>query len=147
MLQRGQSVEEREEFYRRLRFAIGFILIAIGVIVALWAFSSAYRMFTNPEEIEVFQRIVPETPELRSLDIEGERVLLPLGLFSFMAYVIGCFLLLVAGSIGGAFITGGVRLLQPSVARLERILRREIEGLGARIEDVAGRLKKEDEVP
>ncbi len=140
----GRESSESEEFYRRLRTATGLLLISIGVLVALWAFMNVYKVFTNPDEIEVFRKIVPQSSELRELDIEGDKIVLPVGLFSFMAYSIGCLLLLIAGMIGGAFITGGVNLLQPAVMKLDRRMKAEAVSLRARIEQLGEMLKKEE---
>jgi len=141
---RNGQTREREEFYRRLRISIGLVLIAAGVGMCLWAFAGAYKIFTDPQEIEVFQTIVPRNAELRMLDIDGEKVELPLGIFNFMGYVIGCLLLFIAGSIGGGFISGGVNLLQPSAGKVERKVKREVDGLKARLTDMAEKLRREE---
>ena len=147
MLHVRHQTRDRDESLRLLRIGAGLVLLAIGVTMALWAFVGAYRILTEPSNIEIFQTIVPESPELRTLDIDGKKIVLPEGLFRFMAYVIGCLLLLIAGSIGGGFISGGVNLLQFSFARLERQIKREVEGLSAKMEGVARRLNSLDKTP
>jgi hypothetical protein len=142
--QRDALTAEREEFYRRLRVAVGLVLIATGVLICLWAFASAYKVFTDPQKVEVFQTIVPRNPEFRTLDIDGEKVQLPLGLFNFMGYAIGCLLLFIAGSIGGGLISGGVKLLQPGFFRLEKRIKGEVDSLKATLEEMAERFKKEE---
>jgi hypothetical protein len=144
VLNAGREPSQSEEFYGKLRTATGLLLIGIGVLIALWAFVNVYRVFTNPDEMAVFGKIVPQSPELRELDIEGDKIVLPVGLFSFMAYFIGCLLLLIAGMIGGAFITGGVGLLQPAVMRLDRRMRAETLSLRSKIEQLGELIKKEE---
>jgi hypothetical protein len=138
----GQHSADRDDLFRRLRVGAALVLLGIGIAMALWAFGGAYRIFTEPQRIEVFQAIVPENPDLRTLEIDGEEIVLPEGLFKFMAYVIGCLLLLIAGSIGGGFISGGVNLLQSNIARLESRMTKKVEGLGAKLEDIAERLNQ-----
>jgi len=136
---------ETAEFYRRLRIIVGLVLIVVGSLMAIWAFTNVYRIFTNPQQLEVFKRIVPDNPEMRVLDIEGREVVLPEGLFHFLAYVVGCLLLIIAGTIGGAIITGGANLMRFDIQRLERGFSKKIEGLKEKMEEIGETLKKKTE--
>lgn len=52
----------RPEVYesgKGLRDFIGIILIVIGVVIALWAVINVYKIFTNPQGIEVFKTDYP----------------------------------------------------------------------------------------
>jgi hypothetical protein len=134
--ERQYGGQEFYEPYSGLKKLIGLILIVGGVIIALWAIVNVYKIFTNPQEIEVFSRIIPDSPEIRKLDIGGTKVILPEGLFLFMAYSIGCFLLFIAASIATALITGGVNLLQSSFLKLETRITKEMVNLKKTIEEV-----------
>lgn len=91
---------------------LGLALVIIGVIISLWVFTKVCKIFTAPQEIKVFEQIMPESSEWRELEIEGKKVVLPVNTFRFIAYGIGSFLLLVAAIVAGGLISGGVGLLQ-----------------------------------
>lgn len=142
MPERHRSAEDSDEMYRRIRTAIGLVLIVAGATMAFWVFVNAYRIFTNPQEIELFREIVPDNPQLRELDIDGKKVILPLGLFNFMAYTLGCLVLVIAGTVGGAFITGGVNILQSNILRFERRLNKRFENLRQKMDRIGDLLEK-----
>jgi len=108
---------ETYEYGRNISNYFAAALIIIGIIVALWAIINTYKIFTNPEEIEVFREIVPHHTEARTLEMDGKKILIPVSVFYFMAFAIGCFLLFIAGSIGASLIKSGVNLLQTSIRR------------------------------
>jgi hypothetical protein len=118
-----------------LRKLIGMILIAVGAIVAIWAAINIYRTFTDPQQLEVFKNIIPNSPEVRELDIDGKKVVLPEGFFLFMSYGIAAFLLFIASCIGTAFITGGVNLLMSNYRRLELKVTTEMAKLKRKIDE------------
>ncbi|MCK4526940.1 hypothetical protein KAW18_06180 [candidate division WOR-3 bacterium] len=133
------------ETKKHLKFLIAIILITAGIIIALWTITKVYKIFTNPQEIEVFKQIVPDKPEMRELDIAGQKVILPAGIFLFMAYGIGCLLLLVASGIATGLITGGVNLLQSNFQKLETKVITEIENLKVKIDELKETFKKKSD--
>jgi hypothetical protein len=140
----GESYKEvrTSELNWSLKTFIGLILIIAGILISIWVFMNIYKIFTNPKEIEIFKQIVPNSPELREIEIEGKKIILPPGIFHFMVYLIGCFLLFIAGIIAGGFITGGVNLLQSKTQRLELSFKRKFEILKNKINQIREILKK-----
>jgi len=113
---------ERPEADANIRIAkniLGIVLIIAGCLLAYWVCAKIFMIFDDPQKLEIFSQIVPLDPEQRALEIEGQKIILPLGLFKFMAYGIGAFLLMIAASIAIGLITGGVNLLQPGIQKLE----------------------------
>ena len=135
-MKEGQySRSETYEPIKGFKKFLGIILIAAGAIIALWAIINIYYIFTNPQQLEVFKQIIPDSPKIRELDIDGKKVILPEGVFLFMSYGIGCFLLFIAAMIGTGFITGGVNLLMSSYQRLEAKINKEIGNLKKKIDE------------
>ncbi len=134
--------EEGQDVIVRIRTIIGVALVIVGCMMAFWAFASVYKIFTNPQEIEAFKQIAPENPEFRELDIEGKKVVVPEGFFHFMAYVIACFLLLIAGVIGASLVTGGANLLQTSFRRLEAKVDKKMDKLKNKMEEIGELIEK-----
>ncbi len=130
-----------EELYRRtgvyenkrdIKGFIGLLLITVGILMVFWVFMNVYTMFTHPQELEVFKQLVPDDPELRSLDMDDRKIIIPIVIFHFMAYGSSCLLLLTAGIISSALVTGGVHLLQSDFQKLEE----KIEDLKNKIDEI-----------
>jgi len=134
--------EGGQDVIPRIRAIIGVALVIVGCMMAFWAFANVYKIFTNPEQIEAFKQIAPENPEFRELDIEGRKAVIPEGLFHFMAYVIACFLLLIAGVIGASLVTGGANLLQTSFRRLEAKVDKKMDKLKDKMEKIGDLIEK-----
>jgi hypothetical protein len=133
---------EPMEGFRKL---IGIILISIGAIIALWAAVNVYRIFTEPRQLEVFKSIIPDRPELRELDIDGKKVVLPEGLFLFFSYGIAALLLFIATSIGTAFIASGVNLLMSNYRRLELKVTTEMAKLKRKIAETKAAISRKSD--
>jgi hypothetical protein len=144
MIQQGKQYQsgEQSDATRSPKNIFGALLIIAGVLIAIWVFMNLYRIFTNPQEIEVFKQIVPDNPELRTLDIDGKKVLLPLGIFHFFAYSICGLLLLVGGLMSTGFISSGVNLLIGNVMRIEMSINKAIEGLKKRLDEIKEQFSK-----
>lgn len=109
--------EEREQHigpapHRMLAFA----LIAIGVVIALWSFVQVYNIFTNPEELTVFQQLVSDEVTFK-MTIDDEEVRVEPAP-EVLAYIIPLMLLAVAVSVARMFITGGVNLYHSNLRKL-----------------------------
>jgi uncharacterized membrane protein len=136
---------ESEDPMLHVRTTIGFVLIAIGLVIALWTFSNTYRMFTKPEQLEVFNRVVSTNPESMEMELEGSKVLLPIAAFQFMAYTVGCSLLFVAGIIGLGLVSSGAAMLGGISRRFELRVDRKIEILRKKMDEVKEALEKKGE--
>ncbi len=127
---------------------IGFVLVIAGTVMAFWVFWNVYTMFTNPQSLEVFTQIMPEGQDWRELDIDGQKVTLPEGIFNFLAYSVGCFLMLVAAIIAGSFISGGAGLLQPAfqkmALKMDRKMDRKMEDLEKTVQEIGKSLDKKE---
>jgi len=153
----GKEIEmSSEEKYRRpeileaglqVRTIIGSVMIIVGIILVLWVGINIYKIYTNPREIEVFKQIIPDSPELREMEIDGKKVILPAGLFHFLSYSAGCFILFIGGVIGGGLITAGVNLLQLNLQRLERRMGRKIDDLKDELNKMRKILENKDKGP
>ena len=98
---------------------LGMVLIAAGCILAFWICMTIYNIFDEPRKMEIFNQIAPLSPEMREISIEGKKVVLPLGAFKFIAYFIGVILLSIAARIALGLISSGIKLLQPTIQKLE----------------------------
>ena len=115
---------------------LGVILIVVGAIVAVWVLVNVYRMINHPQSLEIFAQMMPEGQEWRELDIDDKKVTLPEGLFRFLGYFLGGFLLSVAAMIAGSFINGGAGLLQPAFQKLAAKIDRKMEDFGKKVAEI-----------
>ncbi len=138
---RTETYESMEGF----RKLIGIILISVGAIIAIWAAINIYRTFTDPRQLEVFKNIIPNSTEIRKMEIDGKKVVLPEGLFLFLSYGIAAFLLFIASCIGTAFITGGVNLLMSSYRKLELKVTTEMAKLKRKIDETKAMMSKKSD--
>jgi hypothetical protein len=114
--------------------AIGIVLVILGVIVALWAFMNVYDMFTEPEKLTKFQKLVSNSIEGSMTTHETTvKVVIPSEL---LAYLFPMILLGIASGIAGIFITGGANLAWGGyqkflvrVARLEDKVMRSVDSM------------------
>lgn len=95
---------------------LAFVLIAIGVVIALWSFVQVYNIFTNPEELTVFQQLVSDEVTFK-MTIDDEEVRVEPAP-EVLAYIIPLLLLAVAVSVARLFITGGVNLYHSNLRKL-----------------------------
>ena len=128
--------------FRTVRNIVGLMLILTGAFMALWICMNVYEMFTSPQKIEIFKQIVPADPGMRELDVDGKKILLPQGIFVFLAYGIGILLLMVGAAIANGLLTGGVNLLQSSFRRFETKMAGKFEGLKSKVDEMKETLKK-----
>ena len=98
---------------------LAIILIVAGGMVALWICTTIFNIFDDPQEIEIFNQIIPPGPAVREFIIEGKEFILPSGIFTFMAYFISIFLLSIAARIAIGLISAGVKLLQSTIQNLQ----------------------------
>jgi len=136
---------ETYDSIKGLRNFIGIALIVIGVIIAAWVIINVYSIVTNPYHLEVFKQIIPDRDEIRELDINGKKVVLPKGVFHFMSYLIGIFLFSLAVSIAVTLIKGGVDLLMSSFQKLELKITKEIGSLKRKIDETKNLIKKKSD--
>ncbi len=89
----------------------GSLLIALGLLTALWAASTVFSIINDPQKISVFNEIIPDNPEVREIIVQNTRIILPEILFYSMAYGVFILLLFVMTAIAKLFITNGVTLV------------------------------------
>jgi hypothetical protein len=142
---RKEERREEKEIGERLREIFGAVILIVGVFIAVWVCINLFRIFTNPRSLEVFREIIPSSPSLRVLEIDGKEVLLPESIFSFFAYVIGLAILFVTGMIATSFISSGINLMVGNVMRVEMRINRAIEGLKKRIDDIREQVSRKSD--
>ena len=133
---------EQTDVYRNIRHAIGLALSIVGAIMALYIFMNIYRMIRHPAQIELFKQILPDDPNLATLDMGDKTIRIPMGVFYFFGYLIMVFLLMVAAGIGTGFIKLGVGLMYPRVDRLEAKLYRETMKMNNKITELKTRISQ-----
>lgn len=135
-LELGEQYQQtqRDDGFGAVRKVLGFLLLAVGVVVAGWICLTIYRILSDPEKVAFFYEFLPENPGMREMEIEGKMILLPPGAFTLFAYAIGAFLLFIGAKIASAFIAGGVRLLQPDLRLFEKRTNRSFDGLVSRLD-------------
>ena len=131
---------DQEELFNKIRHAAGIVLIAVGLLMALFVFLKIYQLIDQPKQLKVFMTLIPEYSNVRNLEIGGEKVVLPMGLFYFLSYIVMVILLSVASGIGIGFIKAGVGLLYPRVDRLEAKLYKESMKLNNKIDSKIAKL-------
>jgi len=116
---------------------LAFVLIGIGVVIALWAFVQVYNIFTNPEELTVFQQLVSDEVTFK-MTIDDEEVRVEPAP-EVLAYIIPLLLLAVAVSVARLFITGGVNLYHSNLRKLMLKVNNMESGLEKHKADMRGR--------
>ena len=102
-----------------VRGYLGFVLVICGVLIAFWVFMNVYGLFTEPEKLTPFQKLVSSSLEtvISPSDKEAVKIVIPAEILSYFVPLI---LLATAAGIAGILITGGIRLLDSDVQRLSR---------------------------
>ena len=103
---------------------IGIVLVILGILVAGWVFLNVYDMFTEPEKLTKFQKLITTNIEgSLSANDSNVKIVIPAEL---LAYIIPLILLGIASGIAGIFITGGANLAYGGYQRfLMRVSRLE----------------------
>jgi hypothetical protein len=119
MLDEEFGTEHNSQKTMGVRDYLGFVLVIFGVSIAFWVFMNVYGLFTEPEKLTPFQKLVSSNLEtiISPSDKEAVKIVIPAEVFSYFVPLI---LLTTAGGIAGILITGGIRLLDSDVQRLSR---------------------------
>ncbi len=139
------SSRENQDLFGRvigIREALGIILVVVGVGLALWVFANVYEIFTSPQKLTAFQKLMSQTVEgsLSTKDSHVKLVIPP----EFLAYLIPILLLGIGASIAGILITGGVGLAHGAYQKFSlRVARSEDKTLRA-VQDVKDWIKTRD---
>jgi hypothetical protein len=122
---------------------IGWALIALGVLIALWVLLNAYRLFTDPQQLTRFQELVSgELETIGSSEAKEVKVVIPREILS---YFVALMLLSIALGIASVFITAGVRLVEAGYQRfLRRVSTLEYK-LSSKIDAIKDSLKNIDQ--
>ncbi len=144
----NQSDRENRDLLGRdiaIREALGIILVVIGTGVALWVFANVYEMFTGPQKLTAFQKLVSQNLE-RSRSTRDSHVK-PLIPPEYLAYLTPILLLGIGVSIAGVLIAGGVGLAHGAYQKFSlRVARSEDKTLRA-VQDVKDWIRNRDEGP
>ncbi len=89
---------------------IGVAIFALGLILLLFTFYTAFSVFTNPSALEGFSQLIPKG--------EGGGVLG--SVFNIVIYVVGALLLWVMGSISGRIAKHGIKIYISTPTNEER---------------------------
>jgi|GEM_PF-1775485 len=96
----------------------GFILLFLGVCIALWVFINAYSTFNNPSKLTMFQNLISNRLEATfSADDSVSKLVIPP---EILAYFIPLIILSIAVGVAGIFVTGGIKLLDSDLHLLIR---------------------------
>lgn len=142
----NHSDQEKHEPFGRvigIRETLGIILVVIGTGVALWVFANVYEIFTSPQKLTAYQKLVSQNPEgsLATKDSSVKLVIPP----KFLAYLIPILLLGIGVSIAGILITGGVGLAHGAYQKFSlRVARSEDKTLRA-VQHLKDWIKNRDE--
>ena len=109
--------EEREQgFGPAPQKILAFVLIGIGVVIALWSFGQVYNIFTDPQELSVFQQLVSDEVTFKMTIDDDEVRVEPAP--EVLAYIIPLMLLAVAVAVARLFITSGINLYHGNLRKL-----------------------------
>ncbi len=140
----GGTTDHSYSLVQRVRIIFGVLLVAIGVIAAVFVIVNLFKIFGNPKEIEVFKQIVPYSQELRTMVIDGKEVVLPVSIFNFLAYGVCIGMLAVGGMLASTFISSGVNLMVGNVTRLEMRIKGAIETIKGELESIKDQLSSKE---
>lgn len=124
------TVESTEERDSRINRVTGYILLGLGIAMAVWVFSNLLTVLNSPGKIALVEYIEREVKEGLISDPETREFTkkIPTGLFKTVSFVLFIFILSVATGLVKAFIYGGSKLLSRSdpgaLKRLEEKLDR-----------------------
>ncbi len=114
---------------------LGFILLFLGVGMCIWVFFNAIHLFRNPNDAVLFEQILPFEGEGEPIEVDDSIIYLPREFYFALAFIATIFTLSIAGFIGGAFISGGVGLINPTGERLEKKFERRMKEIERKVSD------------
>ena len=121
--ERQAVVKERGGF----KALIGFVLLVMGVVGAVWIFHTVYSIFKDPMELTFFQQLVQSKLDVVINYGEGRvEVIIPK---EFLIYGVPIALLVIATGAAGIIVKAGVCLLSSDVQKLGR----KIDSLGDKL--------------
>lgn len=103
--------------------------------MCIWVFLNAVSLFKNPNEAQLFEMMLPFKSSSDPILVDDTVVHLPRELYFALAFIASILALSIAGFIGGAFLSGGVGLVNPTGERLERKLERRIKQIEQKISE------------
>lgn len=130
------GTEDNLQKTKGVRDYLGFVLVICGVSIAFWVFLNVYGLFTEPEKLTPFQKLVSSNLEtiISTSDKKGLEIVIPAEVLSYFVPLI---LLTTAAGIAGILITGGIRLLDSDVQRLSR----RIAAMGSKLRTKMDRIQ------
>ncbi len=110
-----------------LKDSTGFMMIGIGIVIALWILFNIYGMIRNPEKIRAFDVLFAgSATDLRD-SVSDRGFTASDKTFRFFIYFYPLFLLSIAAGIAKALIQGGINLMNPELKKFEKKLSDTLE--------------------
>jgi hypothetical protein len=136
MLEEEFGAEKNVEKTVGIKECLGFFLVICGVSIALWVFMSVYGLFTKPEKLVPFQKLVSSNLEtiISHAEKKDMKIVIP---SEILSYFVPLILLMISVSVAGVLVTGGIRLLDSDVQRLSR----RIATMGSKLTTKIGRIQ------
>ncbi len=110
---------------RGMRQTIGLVLLALGVLAAVWTFFQVYGLLADPEGFTLVQTLAAYSPKDRSIVLPEGTIEVPPVFVKIGAYGTAIGFLAICAGIANTLVKSGARLLQPS---LEKLLRQRRDG-------------------
>lgn len=85
------------------RNGIGLAVFALGLILLIFTFYTAFSVFRNPSALEAFSELIPTTGGQQGMEMINN-------IFKIITYAIGALLLWVMGSISGRIAKHGINI-------------------------------------
>lgn len=113
--------ENQIDSIKKTKNFVGFLLLFLGICIALWVFINAYSIFNEPGKLSAFQELVSSRLEstLSSSKEEKVKFVIP---SEILAYFIPIALLSIVVGVAGVLVRNGVRLLDSDFQILIRRL-------------------------
>ncbi len=128
----GTNIEESTVSIHQI---LGYILLFIGIGMCIWVFFSAVNLFKNPNDAQLFEMMLPFKSGSDPILVDDTVVHLPRELYFALAFIVSIFALSIAGFIGGAFLSGGVGLLNPTGEKLEKRIEERVKQIERKLSD------------
>jgi len=124
-----------------VRDYLGYLLVICGVSIAFWVFLNVYSLFTEPEKLTPFQKLVSSSLEtiISPADNKSVKIVIP---SEILSYFVPLILLTTAVGVAGILVTGGIRLLDGDIQRLSRRIAAMGSKLRTRMDRIQDTLRK-----
>ena len=126
---------EEESGYRKVRFAIGVTLLALGIAGAVWIVERLVAIGTGPQDIPLIARFVSFDAAARTIVTPDGRFELSAGAYFTLGTLVYLMTLGLVVALVKAFIGAGAKLIEEGVASATNRLRLEMERMRKHLEN------------